>query len=305
MSNETSHHGIPTSSEAAEEAVRQGPNEQTRALLFPSTASSSGDIGQGPAHPLIRTQYSDINNHTPATLVNKLPGPSPSPPTHSWTPGSSFSWCRVIRTATLTYQTIDQFRAFDPYFRHRPRRRWTGTVEEGGGNPGISGPWTGPVAFFPIPRSPPTAAGNSGTSLSGGDARGSLDQAQQAATTSGPRFDEPYSGRETPTPTEEKDHIPTNWFFYSRLFLIFQMGLPAYYFQRVAAIFEDAEFTIDQMKHLVCEDRCSVLLERNRCTSSYPHPRAYYRLTNNWADFIDSVLREWKTLNLVSVLLLT
>jgi hypothetical protein len=205
--------------------------------------------------------------------------------------------------AMLTNQTLDQFRAHGPYFRQSPRRRWT--VEEGGGRPEISGAWSTPVVFFSVPHTPLPAGGNSGTPLSEGD-EGSLDQAQQSVTTSGQRSDEPYCGRGTPAPTEdsEKDHIQTTWYLYSAVFLIFQMGLPVYYFHRVAAIFEDTEFTIEQMKHLVCEDRYSTLLARNHCASACSHP-AYYHLTSNWADFIDSILREWKTLNLVSVLLLT
>ena len=175
---------------------------------------------------------------------------------------------------------------------------------ETGSNPEIYGAWSTPVIYFSVPHIPLQAAGNvSGTPPSGGDG-GSLDQAQQSATASDQRFDEPYCGRNTPAPTEEKDHIQTTWYLCSTAFLIFQMGLPVYYFHRVAAIFEDTEFTIEQMKHLVCEDRYSMLLARSNCPSACPHP-AYYYLTNNWVDFIDSILREWKTLNLVSVLLLT
>jgi hypothetical protein len=71
MSNQASYHGIPAISEAevSEEAVRQNPHEQTGGLEDP---------GQALGLPFLRTQFSDINNHTPATLVNELPEPSPS-----------------------------------------------------------------------------------------------------------------------------------------------------------------------------------------------------------------------------------
>ncbi|KAH9936823.1 uncharacterized protein BXZ73DRAFT_89312 [Epithele typhae] len=115
-----------------------------------------------------------------------------------------------------------------------------------------------------------------------------------------------------------------------RLYLYSLLHLPALYWQRVARIFEDAEVSRHEVQRLVdaCGDVAMASTVDAALASGYatppqgvhralsrgiPFPEeweppvvspALARFKISWEQFIDSLLREWKTLNLVSALLL-
>jgi hypothetical protein len=103
-----------------------------------------------------------------------------------------------------------------------------------------------------------------------------------------------------------------------QLYLSLLLRLPAVYFSRVARIFEDAEVSRNDMQRIIESNRPSKLsTASNRATNNaaptvLPFPEdwtppavspALARFKNSWEEFIDSLLREWKTLNLVSALI--
>ena len=99
-----------------------------------------------------------------------------------------------------------------------------------------------------------------------------------------------------------------------QLCLCLLLRLPAVYFSRVARIFEDAEVSRNDMQRIIESNRPSKLSTASRRTANnpvLPFPEdwtppavspALARFKNSWEEFIDSLLREWKTLNLVSAL---
>jgi hypothetical protein len=98
--------------------------------------------------------------------------------------------------------------------------------------------------------------------------------------------------------------------FPQQLYLHFLFRLPAFYFTRVAQIFEEAEMTMSEIKQMAADHRTShAFLEPSPYGFSTQTPRSNLarltQLRTTWAAFIDSLLREWKTLNIVSVLLLS
>ncbi|KAK2464808.1 hypothetical protein APHAL10511_003226 [Amanita phalloides] len=73
---------------------------------------------------------------------------------------------------------------------------------------------------------------------------------------------------------------------------IFHLHIPEIYFKRVAKVFEDAKLSkrdVQQVLKGVDLDDTTAL----------------NRFTESWESFVDTLLREWKMLNLVSTLLLT
>ncbi|KAF5372319.1 hypothetical protein D9615_009240 [Tricholomella constricta] len=93
-----------------------------------------------------------------------------------------------------------------------------------------------------------------------------------------------------------------------QIYLYLLLGLPSLYWSRVARIFEDAELSMPYIKKMV--DRNANQWSHspgrvpnwNSPSSVSPH---FLNLKASWELFIDSLMREWKTLNLVSVLLLS
>jgi len=106
-----------------------------------------------------------------------------------------------------------------------------------------------------------------------------------------------------------------------QIYLHLLLRLPSLYFSRIARVYEDAELSKPDIQRLV--DACAPQFRR---TTSSPIPPGYrprrslpladewtaanvspalVRFKNSWEAFIDSLLREWKTLNLVSALLLS
>lgn len=103
-----------------------------------------------------------------------------------------------------------------------------------------------------------------------------------------------------------------------QLYLCLLLRLPAVYFSRVARIFEDAEVSRNDMQRIIESNRPSKLstasypVINNAAPAVLPFPEdwtppavspALARFKNSWEEFIDSLLREWKTLNLVSALI--
>lgn len=87
--------------------------------------------------------------------------------------------------------------------------------------------------------------------------------------------------------------------FPRQMYLLFLFRLPALYFLRVTRIFEEADLTLTEIKemalHVNAEDSYLAI------ASLYP---AYQRLITAWELFINKLVKEWETLNVVSVLLL-
>lgn len=92
---------------------------------------------------------------------------------------------------------------------------------------------------------------------------------------------------------------------YSYLLLRF----PSLYFSRVARIFEDADLTMPEIKQMALQlanqhpDDVHQVLFTN-LSNNAPAASPFWNLKSNWEFFIESLLREWKTLNIISVLLL-
>jgi hypothetical protein len=83
-----------------------------------------------------------------------------------------------------------------------------------------------------------------------------------------------------------------------QLYLHFLLRLPAFYFSRVARIFEEAEMSMPEIKKMA-------LTHSGQPYDALSLQPVDSKLKNTWETFIDSLLREWKTLNIVSVLLLS
>lgn len=85
------------------------------------------------------------------------------------------------------------------------------------------------------------------------------------------------------------------------------LRLPSLYFSRVARIFEEADLSLGALKTMALE---SASQNKPIHTLHYSFetrnmPPAYESLKHAWEDFINNLLREWKTFNLISVLLLS
>ena len=96
--------------------------------------------------------------------------------------------------------------------------------------------------------------------------------------------------------------------FPKHMYLLLLLRLPSLYFSRVARIFEEADMSLPEIKKMALETASQGLshdYEIEMAFESPSVPPAYKRLTSTWEFFIDSVMREWKIFNIISVLLLT
>ncbi|KDR85877.1 hypothetical protein GALMADRAFT_235010 [Galerina marginata CBS 339.88] len=108
-----------------------------------------------------------------------------------------------------------------------------------------------------------------------------------------------------------------------QLYLYLLLRLPYLYFSRVTRIFEEAELSMPMIRQGIL-DAAKLKMGGYEIGQSmdmgrgWGHPRhpwwlnlepsenmAYTRLQHTWQTFIDSLLKEWKTLNIISALLLT
>ncbi|KIJ45006.1 hypothetical protein M422DRAFT_251654 [Sphaerobolus stellatus SS14] len=106
-----------------------------------------------------------------------------------------------------------------------------------------------------------------------------------------------------------------------QIYLHMLLHIPALYWSQVARIFNDTNLGVDVMKLLAEEidEKLHGLTDgipnnitlyqssgqRYSVVASDPLYSSVVNLEKIWDSFIDSVLREWKTCNVVSVLLLT
>ncbi|KAF8886622.1 hypothetical protein CPB84DRAFT_1540962 [Gymnopilus junonius] len=109
-----------------------------------------------------------------------------------------------------------------------------------------------------------------------------------------------------------------------QIYLYMLLRLPHLYFSRVTRIFEEAEMSMPMIKQGILDAARAKgepgygagMVGEKMVTMSHPHlpmeywePQAenvaYTNLQNTWHTFVDSLQKEWKTLNIISVLLLT
>ena len=94
-----------------------------------------------------------------------------------------------------------------------------------------------------------------------------------------------------------------------QLYLHFLLRLPYMYFSRVTRIFEEAEMSMPQIKQGILDAAIQLKEPVKDVADAWqlePVESAQYsKLQNTWQSFIDSLMREWKTLNIISVLLLS
>jgi len=82
---------------------------------------------------------------------------------------------------------------------------------------------------------------------------------------------------------------------------------PSIYFSRVSRVFEDAEVSRPEVERMVVGLEMGEAF-RWPANHEWVTPNvspALIRFKGSWESFVDSVLKEWKTLNVVSALLLT
>lgn len=100
-----------------------------------------------------------------------------------------------------------------------------------------------------------------------------------------------------------------------QIYLHCLLRLPSLYFSRVDRIFTDADLTLGEIKDMAlratAED--SVILYTHMLELGHDAqpelgtdflPPSYKRLKHGWESFIDNLMKEWKTLNIVSGLLI-
>ena len=91
-----------------------------------------------------------------------------------------------------------------------------------------------------------------------------------------------------------------------QLYLHFLLRLPYMYYSRVTRIFEEAEMSMPQIKKGILEAAIQLKEPVADAWNLEPVESVQYsRLQDMWQSFIDSLMREWKTLNIISVLLLS
>lgn len=118
-----------------------------------------------------------------------------------------------------------------------------------------------------------------------------------------PRLGGRASLEETPTLRDQisiflMDIVP------HQIYLHCLLRLPYLYFSRVDQIFENANLTLEQMKDMALQVSLEGIGDGyGKATTDIP--KGYWRLKKAWERFIDCLLREWKTLNIISGLLLS
>ena len=92
-----------------------------------------------------------------------------------------------------------------------------------------------------------------------------------------------------------------------QLYLHLLLRLPYVYFFRVVEIFEDSNLSLSEIKKMALE----TAFYNNGYRYAAPHetasiiPAQYKELEESWNTFVDSLLRDWNTYNIVSALLLS
>ncbi|KAF8805054.1 hypothetical protein BYT27DRAFT_7193587 [Phlegmacium glaucopus] len=95
-----------------------------------------------------------------------------------------------------------------------------------------------------------------------------------------------------------------------QIYLHLMLRLPHLYFTHVIRIFEDAEMSMPEIKQMALEASSYLKGPTTDISKALyfkqgsSNPR-YDNLSSSWGAFIDSLIKEWKTLNIISVLLLS
>ncbi|KAF9479300.1 hypothetical protein BDN70DRAFT_878977 [Pholiota conissans] len=117
-------------------------------------------------------------------------------------------------------------------------------------------------------------------------------------------------------PSLESDE-PVTWFFilkviFSQIYFHMLLRIPSLYFSRVSWIFDEANLSLYELTEMALETSGgSDSKEKAQPSASAQTPDTpkvrpqYERLKNSWEAFIDSLIHEWETFNIVSVMLLT
>jgi len=94
-----------------------------------------------------------------------------------------------------------------------------------------------------------------------------------------------------------------------QLYLHFLLRLPYMYFSRVKRVFEEADMSMPQIKRGILEAAIRLTEPVKDVADAWKlepvESVQYSRLQDTWQSFIDSLMKEWETLNIVSALLLT
>ena len=136
-----------------------------------------------------------------------------------------------------------------------------------------------------------------------------------------------HAGTAMPTPqasqpiyagtSQQFVHQPTSQFYFFfadflkqiilQAYLLLLLRLPSLYFSRVARIFEQADMSLAEIKMMALETALTNEYEMEMAFRGFESrvTPAFKRLISTWEHFIDSVMREWKTFNIVSVLFLS
>ncbi|KAJ6485593.1 hypothetical protein C8R45DRAFT_277008 [Mycena sanguinolenta] len=98
-----------------------------------------------------------------------------------------------------------------------------------------------------------------------------------------------------------------------QLYLHFLLRIPSLYFSRVTRIFEDARLSLPDIKRMARArpDQWTNPSNMNPWQPNVPSPdrmrlpQSLLQFRSNWEAFIESLMREWNTFNIISVLLLS
>ncbi|KAJ6457414.1 hypothetical protein C8R47DRAFT_995776 [Mycena vitilis] len=97
-----------------------------------------------------------------------------------------------------------------------------------------------------------------------------------------------------------------------QLYLHLLLRIPALYFSRVTRIFEDARLSLPDIKRMARAKADQWTGTNNfvwqvqaMFPDQQPLPASLLQFRTSWESFIDSLMREWKTLNIISVLLMS
>ncbi|PPQ90047.1 hypothetical protein CVT25_006340 [Psilocybe cyanescens] len=91
-----------------------------------------------------------------------------------------------------------------------------------------------------------------------------------------------------------------------QIYLHLLLRLPAVYFSRVSAIFEESGLTLPEIKQMAIETTFEKKgIHHVSQYESSTVPIRYERVSESWNSFVDSLLRDWNTYNIVSALILS
>jgi hypothetical protein len=101
-------------------------------------------------------------------------------------------------------------------------------------------------------------------------------------------------------------------FIPGQIYLHFLLRIPSLYFSRVTRIFEDARLSLPDIQRMARAkaDQWNpsddfIWQSSMQTPDQMPLPRSLLQFRSSWESFIDSLMREWKTFNIISVLLMS